>query len=174
MITRCPRRSPVTSAPVDSTVPATSQPLTWGKPSGGGKRPSSRSMSTWFSAHAEGERRRGIDADQDVVESLVAPEDDLELVHVGVGPHQLLHPARVDDHAADLLHVVEPRQHTALEGDQRAPARAPPVGDLDDVARAIAKEWHRFAVEAREDQLAALPGADRSVLLVEHLGIAVV
>src|SRR5262249_48816642 len=125
-------------------------------------------------ALGEREGRRRIDTDQDVVEPLVTPEDDLELVDVGVRPHQLLHAPRIDDDTTHLLHVVEPGQHPALERDERAPARTPPVGQLDEVARPVADERHRLPVEAREDQLAPLAGADRLIPFVEDLGIAVV
>src|SRR5207302_10870146 len=70
--------------------------------------------------------------------------------------------------------VVEPPEHTALERGQRAPARAAPIGPLDNVARPVAKERHRLAIEAREHQLAALARLDRAPVLVEHLGIAVI
>src|SRR5207244_2660078 len=146
MITRWPRSQPFTATPRASIVPVTSHPLTWGSPSGGGKRPSSSRMSTWLSAHAftrdERERGRRIDADQDVVETIVTAEDDLELVDVGVGAHQLFHATRVDDHATDLLHVVEPREHAALERHERAAARAGAIGQLDEVAGAVADERH--------------------------------
>src|SRR3989442_2056359 len=265
MMTRRPRPSPFTPAPSVSIVPATSQPLTWGSPSGGGKRPSSRSMSTWLSAHArtrtttssgpgagsressyrifsappcslknaaltrgllserhlgalvlhasglvvppgQGPRfadldrhadpepgaqivgearrepqalgarqgRRGVDADQDVVESRVTPEDDLKFVDATVRPYQLFDAPRVDDHPTNLLHVVEPREDAALEGEQRAAARARPLGDLDHVARAVPEERHRLPVEAREDQLAAPAPTVRPVHGVQDLGIAVV
>src|SRR6185369_17029368 len=69
---------------------------------------------------AEGERRRGIEPHEDVVEAVATAEDDLELVHVAMGAHQLLDAPRVHDDAADLLHVVQPGEHAALEGDERA------------------------------------------------------
>ena len=125
-------------------------------------------------ALGERQRRRRVNADQDVVEALVAPEHDVELVDLRVRPHELLDPPRVDDDPAHLLHVVEAGEHPALEGDQRAPAGARAVGRLDDVARPVADEGHGLAVEAREDQLAAPAGADRPIPLVQHLGIAVI
>src|SRR5206468_1423575 len=131
MITRWPRARPVTPAPVASTVPVTSQPFTWGSPSGGGERPRLTDVDRDANpepdpeivgelrleraAIAERERRRRIDADQDVVESFEPPEDDLELVDVRVRPHQLFDAPGIDDHPANLLHVVEPPEHTALE-----------------------------------------------------------
>src|SRR3989442_120017 len=159
MMTRRPRPSPFTPAPSVSIVPATSQPLTWGSPSGGGKRPSSRSMSTWLSAHAR---------------TRTTPEDDLKFVDATVRPYQLFDAPRVDDHPTNLLHVVEPREDAALEGEQRAAARARPLGDLDHVARAVPEERHRLPVEAREDQLAAPAPTVRPVHGVQDLGIAVV
>ncbi len=111
---------------------------------------------------------------QDVVEARVAPEHDRELIDLRVGPHELLDPARVDDDAPDLLHVVEAGEHAALEGDQGAPAGALAVGHLDDVARPVADEGHGLSVEAGQDQLAAPAGTDGPVLLVQHLWIAVV
>src|SRR5262249_28732348 len=121
-----------------------------------------------------GERRRWIDADQDVVEPADAPEDDLEFVDAGVAAHDLLDAPRVDDDPADLLHVVEAGQHAALERDQRTPARARPVGELDEIARAVAQERHRLAVKAGEDQLALVARLHRPVVFVEDFGIAVV
>src|SRR6185436_1971889 len=50
-------------------------------------------------ALVERQRWRGIQAHQDVVETVAAAEDDLELVHVAVRPYQLLDPPRVDDDA---------------------------------------------------------------------------
>src|SRR5262249_43208805 len=97
-----------------------------------------------------------------------------KLVDVRVRPHELLDAPRIDDHAANLLHVVEPAEHPALERGQGAPARAAPIGQLHDVARPIAQERHGLAIEAGEDQLAARTRLDRPVLLVEHLGGAVV
>src|SRR2546425_8416761 len=41
-------------------------------------------------ALAAAEGGRGIDADEEVVEAVAAPEHDLELVHRGERPHQLL------------------------------------------------------------------------------------
>src|SRR5207245_7726701 len=81
---------------------------------------------------------------------------------------------RGDDDSTYLLQVVEAREDSALQGDQRSTARSLPVGDLDDVTRAVPDERHRLPVEAREDQLAAPARADGPVLLVEDLGIAVV
>src|SRR3989442_4508451 len=75
-----------------------------------------------------GQRGRRIDAHEDVVQAFVAPEDDLELVDLRVGPHQLLDPARVDDDAPHLLHVVEAGVYAALESHERAPAGTLPVG----------------------------------------------
>src|SRR5688572_13612104 len=121
-----------------------------------------------------GERRRRIDPEQDVVEAVLPPEDDLELIDAGERTHELLDAPWIDDDAAHLLHVVEPGQHAALEGEQRAPARTAAIGELDDVARAIANQRHRAAIEAREDELAAAPGGDGRALLVEDLRIAVV
>src|SRR6185436_11066343 len=125
-------------------------------------------------ARLEGQRRRGIQTYQDVVETVAAAEDDLELVHVAVRPYQLLDPPRVDDDAAHLLHVVQARQHTALEGDQRAAARAAAVGQLDDVTGAVAQQRHGLSIEAREHQLAALTRLHRPLLLVEDFRIDVV
>src|SRR5207244_6430753 len=82
--------------------------------------------------------------------------------------------ARADDDSAELLHGFEARAGTARQGDQRATARALPVGDMDDVTRGVSDERHRLPVEAREDQLTAPARADGPVLLVEDLGIAVV
>ena len=64
--------------------------------------------------------------------------------------------------------------HPALEGDQRPPAGARAVGDLHDIARAVADEGHGLSVEAGEDQLPPPARPHRAVLLVQHLGIAVV
>jgi len=75
-----------------------------------------------------GQRARRIDAHEDVVQALVAADDDLELVDLRVGPHQLLDPARVDDDAPHLLHVVEAGVYAALESHERAPAGTLPVG----------------------------------------------
>src|SRR5262245_24299952 len=120
------------------------------------------------------ERGRGIEAHEDIVEAVHAAEDDLELVDVAMRAHQLLDAARIDDDPPHLLHVVLPRQHTALEGDQRAPARAAAIGQLHDVARAVAQQRHRLAVEAGEHQLAALARLHRPALVVEHFRIHVV
>src|SRR5262249_9192178 len=102
-------------------------------------------------AVAERERRGGVDTDQDVVEPLVPAKDDLELVDVPMRAHQLLDAAGVDDHAANLFHVVEPPEHAALERGQGAPAGTAPIAELDDVARAVAQERHGLSIEARED-----------------------
>src|SRR3989441_3647402 len=99
---------------------------------------------------------------------------DLKFVDATVRPYQLFDAPRVDDHPTNLLHVVEPREDAALEGEQRAAARARPLGDLDHVARAVPEERHRLPVEAREDQLAAPARTDRPIPVVEDLGIAVV
>jgi len=65
---------------------------------------------------------------------------------------------RVDDDPADLLHVVETGQHAASNATSVRPARARLVGELDEIARAVAQERHRLAVEAGEDQLALVAG----------------
>ena len=101
-------------------------------------------------------------------------EHDLELVDRRVRPHQLLDAPRVHDDAPHLLHVVEAAEHAALEGDQRASAWTLAVGHLHDVASPVPDEGHGLAIEAREDELAALARTDGPVLLVQHLRIAVV
>src|SRR5438093_2951370 len=83
-----------------------------------------------------GQRARRIDAHEDVVQALVAADDDLELIDLRVGPHQLLDPARVDDDAPHLLHVVEAGVYAALESHERAPAGTLPVGHTVAAGRA--------------------------------------
>src|SRR5262249_36232184 len=83
---------------------------------------------------------RGIDADDELVEALHATEDDLELVDARVSADQLLDAPRIDDDAADLLHVVQASQHAPLQADERTTAGTRAIGELHEIARAVAEQ----------------------------------